>query len=175
MANTYVKIATVTVGGGGSTAINFSSIPATYTDLVLKLSLKNDRDYNLDNCYMQFNADTGSNYSSRMVYGWNTAGSSSSSSVANIEYVYAVGSKISGSVGNTFSNTEIYIPNYAGSNQKSLSTDAVSEGNTSTDIIGALVAQRWTGTAAINAIKIYSVSGNFVQYTTATLYGISKS
>jgi hypothetical protein len=176
MANTYTQIgSTVTVGAGGASSIDFSSIPNTYTDLTLKLSLKNDRDYNFDNCYLQFNADTGSNYSSRLVYGWNSPGSSSSSAVANIEYIYAVGSKISGSVGNTFSNTEIYIPNYAGSNQKILSTDAVNEGNTATDILVGFAAQRWTGTAAINAIKIYSISGNFVQYSTASLYGIKNS
>ena len=37
MANTYVAIATVTVGSGGAASIDFTSIPATYTDLVVKL------------------------------------------------------------------------------------------------------------------------------------------
>jgi hypothetical protein len=36
MATTYEIIASVTVGSGGAANIEFTSIPATYTDLVLK-------------------------------------------------------------------------------------------------------------------------------------------
>jgi hypothetical protein len=42
MANTYEAIATVTVGSGGATDIEFTSIPGTYTDLLIKSSLRSD-------------------------------------------------------------------------------------------------------------------------------------
>jgi hypothetical protein len=36
----YEAIATVEVGSGGAADIEFTSIPATYTDLVVKLSVR---------------------------------------------------------------------------------------------------------------------------------------
>ena len=38
MANTFVLLASTTVGSGGASSIDFTSIPATYTDLVVKVS-----------------------------------------------------------------------------------------------------------------------------------------
>ena len=43
MANTYVKIATVTVGSGGAANMTFSSIVGTYTDLAIKISARSDK------------------------------------------------------------------------------------------------------------------------------------
>ena len=76
---------------------------------------------------------------------------------------------------NTFGNFDFYIPNYAGSTNKSASGDAVSENNASL-AYQSLSANLWSNTAAINAISIAPVNGTlFTQYSTATLYGISKS
>ena len=173
MANTYTLIASSTVGSGGASSIDFTSISATYTDLCLKLSLKNDRSYNFDNYYMQFNGDTASNYSSRLVYGLNGAAGSVNSATTYMENIYGAGG--GSTVANVWGSAEVYIPNYAGSNQKSVSTDSASEGNTSADIILGLTAQKWSGTAAITSIKLYSVSGSFVQYSTAYLYGVNNA
>jgi hypothetical protein len=75
---------------------------------------------------------------------------------------------------NTFSNGEIYIPNYAGSNYKSWSSDAVTENNaTSADM--SLVAGLTSITAAITSITIAGAAGNLVQYSTAYLYGVSNA
>jgi hypothetical protein len=40
MATTYEIIASVTVGSGGAADIEFTSIPATYTDLVVNYALE---------------------------------------------------------------------------------------------------------------------------------------
>jgi hypothetical protein len=80
-----------------------------------------------------------------------------------------------GCTANTFGNGEIYIPNYAGSTQKSVSADAVAENNSATYIYSALNAGLWTGTAAITSIKLLIPSYNFVQYSTAYLYGVSNA
>jgi hypothetical protein len=74
----------------------------------------------------------------------------------------------------TFGNFEIYLPNYAGSNNKSVSSDSVAENN-ATEAYTNLRALLWSSTAAINAIKFTLGAGNFAQYSTATLYGISNA
>mgnify|MGYP003342157445 CR=1 FL=1 len=77
---------------------------------------------------------------------------------------------------NTFSNGELYIPNYTSSSQKFISDDSVRENN-ATSGIDFLSAGLWTGTSAINTItlRVYGGSANLVQYSTFYLYGINNS
>jgi hypothetical protein len=174
MANTYEAIARVTVGSGGAANMTFSSIPATYTDLLVKVSARTDRsDWN-DNSIVRFNADTGNNYSSRRLNGsGTTVESSSNTSQDGFYYLNFNGAT---TTSNTFSNNEMYIPNYTSSNQKSFSAERVVENNSATDNMIAIIAGIWTGTAAITSISIAPFYGtNFVQYSTATLYGIKKN
>jgi hypothetical protein len=67
----------------------------------------------------------------------------------------------------------IYIPNYAGSSNKSVSIDSVTENN-ATGAYSGLTAALFASTAAITSFGI-STGSNFVQYSTATLYGIKNS
>jgi len=168
MPDTFVKIATVTVGSGGAANIEFSSIPSTYTDLTILLS---GRTSYTGTVYrfgtIQFNNLT-TNLSTRNVYG-STSGVASNTATE----IYFWNNSAS-STSNTFNNAQFYIPNYAGSTNKSLSIDTVSENN-GTDALTGLVAGLWSNTAAITSIQLVSNGGNFVQYSTATLYGISKS
>ena len=173
MANTFVKIATVTVGVLGSASIDFTSIPSTYTDLCLKISGRTIYVGVDNNFLIQFNSSGGTAYSQKVLYGTGSAASSfSRTAQPYVDLGYLNGST---STSNTFGNAEIYIPNYAGSNKKSLSGDSVTENNaTAADM--ALGAGLWDNTAAITSIKIQDYnSNNFAQYSTATLYGISKS
>ena len=79
------------------------------------------------------------------------------------------------STANTFGNAELYIPNYAGSNYKSVSIDTVTENN-ATSAYAEIEAALWANTAAISSITCTLAFGTlFMQYSTATLYGISKS
>ena len=172
MATTYEAIATVTVGSGGAADITFSSIPATYTDLCIKMSLRNVTNTETTGA-VYFNSDTtNANYSARRLLG--DGSSASSANTANPYFFYM---DTTGETNNTFSNCEIYIPNYTGSNQKSISADSVTENN-ATAALAVIVAGLWTNTAAINAIQIrpYTAgNGNLAQYSTATLYGIKNS
>jgi hypothetical protein len=72
---------------------------------------------------------------------------------------------------NTFSNTEIYIPNYTSNNYKSVSTDSVMENN-ATEAYANLNAILWSNTSAINSITLTPSAGNFAQYSEFTLYGV---
>jgi hypothetical protein len=170
MANTYVQIgSTVTVGSGGAANITFSSIPSTYTDLIVKLSVKT-AGATFVNTKVRFNA-VGTGYSVIRLIGNGSAASSSSGSGGGTELY----SGISSYATSTFSNFEHYIPNYAGSTNKSISIDAVSEDN-GTEAYAGLHAGLWANSAAITEIAYTNINGdNFAQYSTATLYGISKS
>jgi len=171
---TYIQIgSTVTVGSGGASSIDFTSIPATYTDLVLKLSARSAASFaTTQSITMQFNAST-SGYSSKNLRGNGTA-ASSVADVYGTDEMYLGEMPATDATASTFGNGEIYIPNYAGSNNKSVSTDITTENN-ATLSWSYLTAALWANSAAITSIKLIPNAGNFVQYSTATLYGIKNS
>jgi hypothetical protein len=162
-----VAIQTVTVGSGGASSIEFTSIPQTYTDLIVKVSLRSDRATLSADTVVKFNGSSAS-YSSRYILG---TGASAISATDTVTYLgQANGST---STASTFNNAELYIPNYTSSSNKSSITDAVMENNATTGY-AFLGANLWSNTAAITSIALTPISGNFVQYSTATLFGISK-
>ncbi len=170
MANTYTLIASSTVGSGGAANIDFTSIPSTYTDLLIKLSGRDDRSgESVTDVLIKFNNST-SNLTNIRLYGNGTVSTSDSSSTGRVGVEPAPTA-----TANTFGNFEIYIPNYAGSNNKSYSADAVSENN-ATLSFQTLIAGLWSQTTAINQVTLYpGSSANFVQHSTAYLYGIKNS
>ena len=171
MANTFTLISTITVGSGGAASIDFTSIPSTYTDLCLKVSGRSSAGPSGGTeFYTKFNANT-SSYSSKLLFG---AGSSTGSlSGSSTQYNLAI-MCANGDTASTFGNAEFYIPNYAGSNYKSVSVDSVNENNATAAYV-YLTAGLWSNTAAINQITLTPYSGNFVQYSSASLYGILKA
>ena len=170
MANTYIQIgSTVTVGLLGAASIDFTSIPSTYTDLVIKASTRDGRAAAASDIIIGFNGVT-TNLTFRRLYGDGSVAISSSGSTGATGIENAATSTAS-----TFSNIEIYIPNYAGSSNKSWSADTTSENN-ATQAYAQITAGLWSDTAAITSIKLTAESSaSFVQYSTVTLYGISKS
>lgn len=174
MPTTYNLIASSTVGAGGATDITFSSIPNTYTDLEILVSARSSVASTIQDISMQVgngSVDTGTNYSYRELMGNGSAASSGSGS-GGVKFNSI--ETAANSTANTFSSNKIYIPNYAGSTNKSMSIDAVTEGNIS-DTQVRLQAWLWSSTSAINIIKFTPQSGNFVQYTSIYLYGITKA
>ncbi len=172
MANTFELISSYTVAAGGVSSITFSSIPSTYTDLCLKLSVRSNRATVQDTFKLTFNA-TGSGYSFTRIYGDGSAvGSDGSTGDSTLTVGYSAGNS---ATSNTFGNCELYIPNYAGSNYKSVSTDGVGENNGTTAYAG-LFASLWANTAAITSILIEGgTSATLLQYSTAYLYGVKSS
>jgi hypothetical protein len=169
MAFTYSKLASTTVGAGGASEIIFSNIPQNYTDLIVKVSLRaaastTDQTFNL-----RFNGSSGTSYSVKRLFGeGSTAGSDGDTSATSINMYSIPGN---GATASTFGNSEIYIPNYAGSTNKSVSADVVSENN-ATRALADLAAGLWSNTTAINQVTILVNTTTFMQYSTATLYGI---
>jgi len=168
MPNTFTLIASSTVGAGGASSIDFTSIPSTYTDLVLVCSLRVSRASVVNNTVIKFNGSSTS-YSERVLYGnGSSAGSYSDTQIYDVN-------NAANSTASTFANSQFYIPNYAGSTNKSVSNDSVSETN-ATAATAQLVAGLWSNTSAITSISLTDYSGtNFVQYSTAYLYGVKNA
>ena len=167
MVNTFIKIQTVTVGAGGAATIDFTSIPQIYTDLVLVASLR--RDTAGGNTWVKFNS-TSTGFTAKQIFGYGT-GFGSSNLTNDSQGPLANESGFTASV---FSNCEMYMPNYTSSNNKSSSITSVTENNAATSYHN-MMAGLWANTAAITSMSIVPNSGNLVQYSTATLYGIKSS
>ena len=165
-----VAIQTVTVGSGGASSIEFTSIPQTYTDLVVKLSTRTSNADVYGAVTMDFNGSTTSQ-STKYLYGSGSA----AGSISVGSTLYVGDGNGANSTANTFSNMEVYIPNYTSSNNKSASSDAVGETNATT-IYMSLQANLWSNTAAITSIRFNAItSKTFSQYSTATLYGVTSA
>jgi len=174
MANTYVAISTVTVGSGGSATIDFTSIPATYTDLQLVLSLRT--------------SGTGSNYGSIGKITFNASsvsyvttdlygqgGGAGNDAFLSVVYIATGRDSNANQTTSSFSNQSLYIPNYASANNKPALLEASNGNNNTTYYTLTTLAGYWNVSSAINQITITSGDGNYVQYSTATLYGIKSS
>lgn len=168
MANTFIKIQTVTVGAGGATTIDFNSIPQTYTDLCIKLSFRtNAASTVVDYVDIRPNNST-SAITARRIQG---NGSAAFSASYTSMFLPVAGAS---ATANTFGNAEIYISNYTSSKNKSFSYDAVQETNATT-AYQELWSGLWSDTAAITSLIIGNSGSTIQQYSTATLYGIKSS
>jgi hypothetical protein len=162
---TMTKLGTVTVDAGGSATIAFSSIPQTYTDLVLKISARaSGSGAGGINCYWVING--GFDMTSRWLNG---SGSAVSAAYRTDGFTIEVdGATQTASI---FSNGEFYIPNYTSSNYKTYSLDNVIENNATAANMTLLAGLR-SNSEPIRSIEIVCGSGTFVQHTKATLYGV---
>jgi hypothetical protein len=167
MPNTFELIASSTVGAGGTSAITFSSISSSYTDLCVYFSLRSSD--GSDYISLKFNNST-SSFSGRFLTGTG-AGAGSTSRTDNL---YTGTIVPTASTSNTFSNGSLYIPNYAGGTNKSFSIDSVLENN-ATAAESRLMAGLWSNTSAITQIDLAHPTANFVQYSTAYLYGVKNA
>ena len=170
MATPLKFISKVEVGSGGASTIDFSSIPQTYTDLILKVSARGTTG-SFASLRITINGAT-TNYSSRRLYGdGTTAASDAPSSPA---YLTQEPITSASETANTFASTEFYFPNYAGSSYKSVSVDSVAENNARATYT-MLNAGLWSQTTAITSLSLFMSSGNLAQYSNAYLYGVTKS
>jgi hypothetical protein len=162
MPNTYKKIASVVVGSGGTSTINFTSIPQTFTDLKIVVSARSTHADIDDHLFVKPN-----NSASNMTQRWLRGSGSAASSSTSVRFAIPGAT----STASVFGNTELYIPNYTSANFKSFSGETVQETN-ATEAYQYLCAFLWSDTAAITSLVLDLSNGNFAEYSTATLYGI---
>ena len=164
MTVTYDKIATTTLGSAQAT-VTFSSIPGTYTDLVLITNEKQSTGGTRASA-LRFNSDTGSNYSQTGLYGTgSTAGSFRTTNAAYLYYGYYAFSTTS----NFNFNSIVQINNYSNT---TTNKTVLSRANNASNGVDAIVGL-WRNTAAITSITLtMETLSNFEIGCTFTLYGI---
>jgi len=161
MPATYELITTTTLGSA-SNSVSFTSISGTYTDLIIICNYVHSE---ASNILGRFNSDTGSNYSWTFLEGLNSAASSGrGSSQAYLNLGYSFGT-------NSHNSNIIQIQDY--SNTTTYKT-AINRQNQPTAYVSATV-NLWRNTAAITAIQLYPVNGNFNSGSTFKLYGIKEA
>ena len=174
MANTYTLISSNTLSASAA-SVTFSSIPATYTDLCLKISARTTEANNDSSFNVTFNGVTTTTYSRTRLRG--TGSVASSSSLSNATSI-DTGDNATGSTAtsNTFSNVEIYIPSYTASQNKPVSLFNVLENNSTAANMNA-AAGLWRNTSVITSITLDGIpaSGQFASGSSFYLYGIKNS
>jgi len=171
MANTYTLISSNTLSSAAAT-VTFSSIPATYTDLLLKISARNDAAFYVSSAVIKINAITGT-YSFTTLVGDGSAPSSGRDS-GSYQGFYLSAVNGNTATSNSFSSHEVYIPNYAGSANKVASLDNANETN-ATAAYRTINASLLGNTAAVTSLTITTNSTNFLTGSSFYLYGIKNS
>jgi len=173
MANTYTLIESTTLGSNQST-VTFSSIPATYTDLVIKMSMRLSDVSATATVKVWFNSDTANNYSLTYLRG---SGSAIASARTSSSPYFSTGqANGNGSTSSTFSSAEIYIPSYTVSQNKPLISNSAQEDNNSTAYM-ELRAGLWNSNSTLSSISLQPIDAgiNFVSGSSFYLYGISNA
>ena len=173
---TYTLIASSVLASPTAT-INFSSIPATYTDLVLRTSLRSNVAgvIAVDPDIIINNSSSAAIFSSTYLQG-NGASASSARVSGNGQPTWRYGANDTGSTTNTFASSEFYFPSYVASQTKPFSLITATENNATTGYINSL-AQFYNSTSSISSITL-SVGGGSYNFDTGSsfyLYGISNA
>jgi hypothetical protein len=168
MPNNYVLLERIELNAL-TASVTFANIPQTgYTDLKVVMSVRTTRAATDDAVLISFNGSS-TGFTMRELRGTGTT--TFSGSTTNPFVGYHDGNT---ATSNTFSNAEIYIPNYFNSSiNKSFSVDSVFENN-ATSALQGLIAGLWSNTAAITSITLVPEIGpNFVANSTFSLYGLA--
>jgi len=165
-------IYTQTVGSGGASAITFNNIPQTFTDLVIKMSVRAAGPGPMD-AYLNFQDGTGTtSYSWTRLSGDGTGGGIEAYRSSNSGTMSPYTMQGTDATSNTFTSVEIYIPNYSGSNYKQVVSENGTENNAST-VRTSLSASLWRNTSAITQLN-FGVAYGFAQYSTVSVYGVLR-
>jgi hypothetical protein len=166
---TYTPLATVTLGSATS-SVTFSSIPATYRDLIIVVNGRStESGTNLDTVGGRFNGDAGSNYS---YVGMNAGDSGSPSSNSGTTTNFQGGRLATSNGGRTaFGVCVIQILDYSATDKHKT---VLSRGASQTEAVAVDAnASRWANTAAVTSVLLRTAQGaNYVAGSTFDLYGV---
>lgn len=164
MPSTYEPIATSTLGSAAS-SVTFSSIPSTYTDLVLILDCAST--IAGQEPVVQVNGDTGTNYSITQVGG--NGSSASSFGQSNVNWM-----KLDRLGGTTTTFGYNAIVNFMNYSNTTTNKTVLARGNNANYAAEAMV-YLWRNTAAISSMVITCNTSTFITGSTFTLYGIKAA
>jgi hypothetical protein len=175
--NYYMEPIATTLLGSAATTITFSNIPQTYKHLQIRyLGQTNRGTYGIDNSKIQFNGDTGSNYSWHVLSG---DGAGAFSGAGTSQTFIKSGDRDLGTttVSNTFGAGVIDILDYANV-YKYKTTRSLSGEDINGTVAGfgggiSLSSGLWMNTAAITSITFNVANGTqFTTYSRFSLYGV---
>ena len=173
VTSSYESIATVTVGSGGQSSVSFTSIPNTYAHLQIRYLGQTNRAVFVDSIQLNFNSDTGSNYSWHSLQG----DGSSASALGYATQTYArIGDGTIGGATSSSGNVGggvLDILDYSSTNKyKTIrGITAVDENGAGRIALGSGLWQN--SGSAISSISIAPQAGTlFLQYSSFALYGI---
>jgi hypothetical protein len=155
---TYSLIASATPTG--TTTVTFSSIPGTYTDLILILSTLSASG---GNTHMRFNGDSTSLYSETRLTGNGTSATSSRDLNTSLHYIAEANANST-----TPSTGIVHIMDYA--NTTTFKSSVGRGGNASQQLNAK--AYLYRSTNAITSIVLTQDTANYTSGTTMKLYGI---
>jgi hypothetical protein len=158
---TYTPLATVTLGTATS-SVTFSSIPATYRDLILVMDSLNSS--GIEQLKLTLNSDTGSNYPYVSMRG-NGSSALSSSSSAN-PFALLDESAFANATNRHIHN--VSIMDYSATDKHKTLLSRANNAAIATDAI----AIRWASTSAVTSINIFYQLGNINSGSTFNLYGV---
>ena len=177
MPNTYTLIASNEITVGTAT-ITFSSIPSTFTDLILRFSGRGSDSGLLVNPRIRLNGNTSTVYRNTNQYAYSTSVTNDASTTAN-NMPSGIGIMPDGNAtANTFSDTELYIANYTQTARfKTMSLFSVAENNSAANFEWMVYhgAQRFGVTDAITSIELTTAAPTFAAGSTFYLYGIKNA
>lgn len=168
MANTQVLIETKTLSSSAS-SLSFTSIPSTYTDLLIKISARSDTGAAFAGLVIAPNG-LSTNYTLRW-FG-DAGGGPVSYTQTTFGYNHLCYIPGGGATTSIFGNAEIYVSNYTSANNKQFQTLGANENNV-TGIYQGYSAGTWASSATISSLT-FSTGGNFVTNSSFSLYGIKK-
>jgi hypothetical protein len=165
----FDSIQTITVGGGGASSVDFTSIPSTYTHLQIRGISRATAAIGDQMLYFQLNGDTSSNYSYHAVSG--NGSSAASSGASSASFLIAQQSPGNNKGASMYGSYVIDILDYANTNKfKTTRCIGGFDANGSGEL--GLTSGNWRNTNAITSIKLYLGIYNFAQYSSFGLYGV---
>jgi hypothetical protein len=168
MPKTYEPISTQTLGSDTAT-VTFSSIPQTYTDLVVISNSRSTRASNSgDNLFLRFNSDSGTNYSATTLEGNGSIAESTRFSPLSALLARIPATTATAGV---FSPTIMHIMNYT--NVTTFKTTLLKFQSVSESV--GLNVGLWRNTAAITTVAFSANNGNLVSGSSFTLYGVKSA
>jgi hypothetical protein len=166
----YESIATVTVGSGGTSVVNFNSIPQTYTHLQIRcIARRTGSGSGSATDWLRLNSDSGNNYTWHYMFG--VSGTVASGASTSISKAYVVHTVEGGYPANVFANSIIDIYDYSSTNKNKTIRSTGGDENGSSGIV-KVYTSAWLSTSAVTSITIDVDANDIAQYSQFALYGI---
>jgi hypothetical protein len=164
----FESIATVTVGSGGASSIEFTSIPSTYQHLQIRGICKDARSSTNAPFSIRLNSDSGSNYAQHELQGGgSSANAYSATSVSSMQYIgYTAANQA-----NIFGGAIVDILDYANTSKNTVARAFSGVDNNGSGVV-AISSGLWLNTAAVTTVTLLPFTSPFGQHSTFALYGV---